>query len=167
MLSPINKRMQKLITLTILFTFGSFVSFAQFRQVYSSAGNSVQKGNIYLSQSIGQDVSFTQNADPNRYVAQGFQQPMLRSNVSLDSGYELIVFPNPTNNQFSISGFDGRGLLDAQLYDVNGALCDLSFSFQSDLLQANMLGKPSGIYLLRLVMINGDLQTIKIIKTDQ
>ena len=159
--------MQKIFTLSIVFILAVLSCHAQYRQVYSSAGNTVQKGNIYLSQSIGQDISYSQQVKNSHYFAQGFQQPILRSKVSINSKAELLLYPNPTDDQFTVTGFEGRSLIKVALYDAKGALCTLPYTFISDQLQANMLDKPAGIYMLQLFMGNGEHQSVKIIKSEK
>lgn len=159
--------MIKSFILLVLLVFASLATYAQYRQVYSSAGNTVQKGNIYLSQSIGQDISYSQQVKNSHYLAQGFQQPMLRSKVSINSKAELLLYPNPTDDQFTVTGFEGRSLIKVALYDAKGALCTLSYTFISDQLQANLLDKPAGIYMLQLFMGNGEHQSVKIIKSEK
>ena len=159
--------MSKSYFLFFLLVFVFRATYAQYRQVYSSAGNTVQKGNIYLSQSIGQDISYSQQVKNSRYLAQGFQQPMLRSKVSINSKAELLLYPNPTDDQFTVTGFEGRSLIKVALYDAKGALCTMPYTFSSDQLQANLLDKPAGIYMLQLFMGNGEHQSVKIIKSDK
>ncbi len=112
----------KTILQTCLFTFCFSYLNAQSiqRQTLSSAGNTLEKNQLYLSQSIGQPSLVGNGINQTTIVRQGFQQPIDISGFSQES-IEIVIYPNPShlvcyyktnlprNSQFKMTLLDASG----------------------------------------------------------
>ena len=154
--------MKKLFYLSLFF-FGSSSLFAQQRTVISSNGGSYMKEGIYLTQTIGQDASFSQQSLNGQYFAQGFQQPMQGNRVSVND-INPTVFPNPNNGEFTVSDLPQITLQSIQLFDAKGAMLSLNYQVNTDQIQCNMETYPAGNYILNMRFENGQNKSIKIVK---
>jgi hypothetical protein len=143
----------------------SFVKLeAQQRNVISSNGGSHLKEGIYLTQTIGQDASFTQKTAAGQYFAQGFQQPMQKSRISINE-INPTVFPNPNNRAFTITDLPAEPIRTIQLYDAKGALLTLNYIINPENIQCDMKDYPAGVYILNILWNSGENKSLKIIKT--
>jgi hypothetical protein len=138
--------------------------FAQHRSVMSSNGGSCLKEGIYLTQTIGQDASFSQQSLNGQYFAQGFQQPVQSHQVSINE-INPTVFPNPNNGEFSVTDLPQSLVQGIQLFDVKGASLSFNYQFNTNRIQCNMENYPAGHYILNLRFENGQNTSIKIVKT--
>ena len=137
---------------------------AQQRNVISSNGGSYQKDGIYLTQTIGQDASFSQRTAAGQYFAQGFQQPMQKSRISI-SEINPTVFPNPNDGAFTITDLPAEAIRTIQLFDAKGASLTLSYMINPENIQCDMKGYPAGVYILNILWNSGENKSLKIIKT--
>lgn len=154
--------MEKLIYLS-LFVIGSSSLFAQQRAVMSSNGGSYLKEGIYLTQTIGQDASFSQQTVNGQYFAQGFQQP-IRGNMVSVNDINPTVFPNPNSGEFTLSDLPQIPIQSIQLFDAKGAMLTLNYLLNTDQIQCRMEEYPAGNYILNLLFENGQNKSIKIVK---
>lgn len=137
--------------------------FAQQRSVMSSNGGSYLKEGIYLTQTIGQDASFSQQTLNGQYFAQGFQQP-IRGNIVSVNDINPTVFPNPNSGEFTVSDLPQISLQSIQLFDAKGALLTINYQLNTDQIQCRMEEYPAGNYILNLRFENGQNKSIKIVK---
>jgi hypothetical protein len=147
------------------FSFLTFVKLeAQQRNVISSNGGSYQKDGIYLTQTIGQDASFSQRTAAGQYFAQGFQQPMQKSRISINE-INPMVFPNPNNGAFTITDLPAEAIRTIQLFDAKGASLTLNYMINPENIQCDMKDYPAGVYILNILWNSGENKSLKIIKT--
>ncbi len=92
------------------------------RSSINSFGSVVQKNNLRLSQSAGQPSNIGRMTDEeNRFIQQGFQQPIYTSRI--ENEIELVIFPNPNNGYFSVQSNSWlEGNIKLRLYDSQGRL---------------------------------------------
>jgi hypothetical protein len=154
--------MKKLFYLS-LFVIGSSSLYAQQRAVMSSTGGSSAKEGIYLTQTIGQDASFSQQIVNGQYFAQGFQQPIRGNMVSVNE-INPTVFPNPNSGEFTVSDLPKIPIQSIQLFDAKGAVLTINYQLNTDQIQCNMENYPAGNYVLNLLFENGQNKSIKIVK---
>ena len=158
--------MEKIILLLIISQFFISQTKAQNRQVISSAGNTSTVQGIRITQTIGQDVSFTQNRSTTQYFAQGFQQPINRSSVSVKSTEPLFVYPNPNNGNFIVDDIEEQTVKLLQMYDAKGAEISFNYELLQNKIRCTIEDDFSGIYLLRIIFRDGQERSVKVIKSD-
>ncbi len=82
--------------------------------------------------------------------------------ITANSG-ELKVFPNPSSGLFTIMTPNISGTALMQVYDISGKkVLDQQITLNSSQIQADMSGKPSGIYFIVLKLENGAAFSAKI-----
>jgi hypothetical protein len=77
------------------------------------------------------------------------------------SSEELLVYPNPVENDLVISGIEQNA--EIQLHDAVGRMFSLPLERQGDDYHASMREFPAGLYLLRIDQ-DGRIKTLKVIK---
>ncbi|RLD40480.1 MAG: hypothetical protein DRI89_11905 [Bacteroidetes bacterium] len=80
----------------------------------------------------------------------------------------LIVFPNPTNGEFSLH-FNKTGQVKIDIYNLNGQLLKetvYEIHQQNRIIKMNISNQTEGIYILRIQGENGVAATVKILKSD-
>ena len=117
-------------TCSILLFCGCFSAFSVFaqhdisRQVFASAGHSVERQGISYDYTIGQSIVSTLSNDTYT-LTQGFQQPDKKISVSIfnpkdASTIQIELFPNPVSYQMNIKIPNAIGSLRISIVDALG-----------------------------------------------
>jgi hypothetical protein len=135
-------------------------------EVIASSGDHFDNGTNSISYTIGEPVILTVSST-NNTLTQGFHQTsLLIDAVAEGPEYSGIsVYPNPTNNQITISA-EQLGLYDdAHLFDASGRLVwtqnESAPALQSSV---DMTSMASGLYFLRLSKSDQSSLEFKILK---
>jgi hypothetical protein len=75
----------------------------------------------------------------------------------------IRIFPNPTGDVLNIYSNNNENLW-ANLTDINGKVLIENITISSGVRTLNLLPYSAGVYLLQLRNINGNLQTVKVVK---
>ena len=139
---------------------------AQHRQSINTGGKAYLGTSYYINQSIGQDAAFSQTSYQNRYIAQGFQQPITRHKLMLtDQRSSFVVFPNPTTGAFTIEWDDALQVNYFSLYDAKGVQMTFEHQQSTNYVKGWIEPLPQGVYFLQLIDNTNKTKVIKIIKT--
>ena len=76
------------------------------------------------------------------------------------NGKEVKVYPNPTENYFTIEGVESNEIKEVSLFDLNGK--KLIVNIKNNVLDINHLS--AGTYLLKIETTNGTVMSEKIVK---
>ncbi|MDO1446319.1 T9SS type A sorting domain-containing protein [Rhodocytophaga aerolata] len=121
--------------------------------VIASAGNSSASGNVHLSWTIGETITFT-GITSTRILTNGFQQasivvsPIARQAGEDISDFEVSVFPNPTQDILTIST-NPEEQHAVTITHLSGELVK-SFLVQGKV-EVDIKDLSAGIYLLSIV----------------
>ena len=160
--------MRKLIFITGITTLSLLISnaFSQ-ESVNTSGGNATGSGGS-VSYSVGQ-VFFNTSESTTGSVVEGVQQPYEISVVtSIEEaiGINLVAsaYPNPVTDHLTLRIDDYESFeLSYQLFDINGRLLENKqvIGYETIIIMAHF---TAGIYFLKVIAINRDIKTFKIIK---
>jgi hypothetical protein len=89
------------------------------------------------------------------YNFSSFNLSVNDNNILDDS---LSIFPNPTNSIITINSVK-NSIFKVSIYDINGR-----FLFQTNNSSIDISELPSSIYLLKIVLDNGNIINRKIVK---
>lgn len=138
--------------------------------IIASSGNTYLNGNQYISFTTGEMSMIQSFSNSNYTLLHGFQQPLSNLVTSINSvsipGLNIIIFPNPSNGQITLSlktpysldihgnvfGISGRKVTSFRLHPNVGSN---SFSFNWQFLQA-------GIYFLEINIKNNGINIDRI-----
>lgn len=162
--------MQKINFFVVTLLFSCFIVQAQNinQEVIASQGSYDISDIMILEWTLGEPFVETLN-DKSMIYTQGFHQPTFnnRKNISVETAFSSVVFPNPTKNSFEIllSNFSEDSFY-IQMYDLHGRLFKNQISeVKTSRIKVNVTNLPSGIYLLKIIGNRGTYQkTHKIIK---
>lgn len=152
----------------LLFTFVDISAQNERLEVFSTAGEHVQKANHQLSYTVGETVTITQG---NRYffVTQGFHQVEWSAVLVWEYTSEAInleVFPNPYSRNLNIvipKNFESE-VFQYRVFDLTFKLVTEGDLDQiKNTLEIPFL--PSGTYLLNITKNKELMKTFRIIKT--
>jgi Secretion system C-terminal sorting domain len=144
----------KSIVQIIFFILLCITSYAQSipKSVVSNAGTSAQSGGYVLHWTLGEmAISLRSSTDIN--LQEGFWQselgivknkePMLRL-------LPILIYPNPTLNEFTVKILESSFPLTANLYAINGSLLR-AWNITSDISTCDISAYPSGAYRLYII----------------
>ena len=144
------RKLLLLFLLVILFTGSNIVAQSITRSSLNSFGGVAVNGSLKLSQSIGQSSNVKVFKNNNISLFQGFQQP-LRKSISKSSKLNIRLFPNPSQNNFTISFEDSNTrLFSYYIYDSQGRVCQLEKNRSSENIELNQNLK-AGAYTIRVI----------------
>ncbi len=148
---------------------GGFSTFAQQREVLSSAGDKVQVNGTSVSYTLGEPVvAFASNDTAS--LASGFQQSNIIISNALprnEIGVQAKIYPNPAVNFFylELEKKDDAGFFIV-LHNTQG-----QFVFRKSVhispMQVSLAGYPKGVYYLTLLNASNErLHQFKVVKTE-
>jgi hypothetical protein len=73
---------------------------------------------------------------------------------------DVLVYPNPTTDRLTV---EGQGMQRVELYDAMGRLISATHA-DSERTTVSMAGKPSGMYLLKVMQEDGSVVVRKVVK---
>ena len=157
--------MKTLIVFISLIVFILSVS-GQTQQVITTAGGNGQGTNTQIEWTLGETV-VTSFRKADTLLTQGFHQPLLTVTAikTSDSPDILIqVYPNPAHDQLQIQ----LGCVEIKdyryvLYDINGKVLRQQILL-SDITSINMDNYLPGIYLLKVLKKDMEIQVFEIMK---
>ena len=147
-------------------------------EIISSAGEISKTSSISLEWTLGETVVESAKT-ANKHYTQGFHQTYLKitniypaKNESVDSNYDMIIFPNPVEAILEIKTLsenllqDEIGKVDLFLFDITGQqLLVQKVNDKSGSTTLDMTSFPSGTYFLKAQKENGLLlKSFKITK---
>ncbi len=136
------------------------------QEVISTAGNQGETTSGSLNWTVGEPVIVTISNGTNT-LTQGFQQSKLTVTAIKDlkdSGIELSVYPNPTNNFLSIEVKTDKQInLLLSLIDLNGKLI-LQKKMTGNIQTVNMENYSPATYILKVTEDNIEIRTYQIVK---
>lgn len=155
----------KLITIVLLSLSQNLV---KAQETTDAAGGNASGSGGSVSYSIGQTL-YNTHTGTNGSVAQGVQQPYEISIVTeikeaKDISLSCTASPNPTTNflKLKIENYASENLTYV-LYELNGKVIETK-KMESSEVSITTEQLASGIYFLKVVELNNDLKTFKIIK---
>ncbi len=123
---------------------------------------------LSVSWTIG-EVATETYVNHNIMLTQGFNQgniTIATTSEDLCSGINIIVYPNPVNDFFTVETETGNGMhLKAELYNLSGSKL-LSQSILTGSTVINMEGFPASDYILKIYNNLQEIRTFKVIKTN-
>lgn len=148
----------------------AFIAFAS--PAFSQAGIGVSGGNasseeIHISYSVGQ-VFNNVLGDPDYYVSQGIQHPMLLvmdvTTVAAKKAAEMKIYPNPASEQLHIvRQVTGKERCRVLLMNMQGqVLIERTFETAEFTIPLETLG--AGTYLLKIISGKSQPNTFNVIK---
>ena len=159
--------MKTFLMMTLLCAASMLAAQSMSPQLLSSSGYHQAEGEYSMTWSLGEMVIHTvTSGDGGHKLTQGFQQPddvLLISTTTVESDYQLSVFPNPTTHMLTLQT-DATTSLHIHLFDAVGRLLmhDVMNNPQHEL---DVSSLASGTYFLRLSDTNGTIHfTSKITK---
>ena len=134
------------------------------------AGAEIKENNGAISYSIGQlTTNVVVGAGKEISLSTGIQQVFTISNSTLnlnklDDKYQIVVFPNPTNELLilSIANIETENF-QYQLMDMNGKLNSSSI-ITSEQTKIDMVKLPSANYCLDIFVADRKVKSFKILK---
>lgn len=81
--------------------------------------------------------------------------------ITLEVGYKLSVFPNPTSDVVKIETSNGASVQKVEVYSLIGKLVKEVVSPKGGEISVQQL--PSGMYMLRITTSNGSVETRKVV----
>jgi hypothetical protein len=81
------------------------------------------------------------------------------SGLSTAEETPLTIFPNPANDEITISGVTPESIM---IYDVMGKLVVSEFDTETNKIDIKNL--PNGLYIIKIISVDGKLFTDKIVK---
>jgi hypothetical protein len=134
------------------------------------AGGEMKENNGAISYSIGQlTTNVVVGAGKEISLSTGIQLVFTISNSTnnineLDDNYQIVVFPNPTNELLilSIANLENENF-EYQLMDMNGKL-NASSRITSEQTKIDMLKLPSANYCLDIYVADRKVKSFKILK---
>jgi hypothetical protein len=144
----------------------SGVSFSQAiaRQSINSLGGSHQIQGVRIDQSVGQPHSTTTEKTENIIVQQGFIQPRTFFVEPLnDATINILIFPNPTTEQFSIRTEENIASASIQIVDLTGKIVkEINLTeFRNHTIDCTTWG--NGTYIVSFVTNDGRKNNSKLI----
>lgn len=159
-----NFNEKRIILFFVLFVFAAANTIAQ--EVIATAGKAESSSDCQVSWTLGETVIETAEAGSS-VLTQGFHQSKLTITAIdkiTEAGFDLKVYPNPTQDFVIVHFSKLNGQPTYQLIDLNGKLIEQQKISTTDV-KINMRSFAEGAYLLKLINKNqNQLQTFKIIK---
>ncbi len=93
--------------------------------------------------------------------SEGFSSNLGMGEISVPSREELIVYPNPTNGLLQIKMPQNEKLASVTVWDMKG---EVKLSSYTPNLSLNVSSLPSGIYLLAIRTIKGQVSRCRFVK---
>ncbi|MBT1708876.1 T9SS type A sorting domain-containing protein [Fulvivirgaceae bacterium PWU5] len=137
---------------------------AQRHEVVSAAGDSFKQDAGSLIFTVGEVAIETTTTLPH-YLTQGFHQPVLRVQATLDdsdTGIPLIVFPNPVNTLLYLRNDTRTAHLRYTVLDARGI--PVREGPMTDLTEISFEDLPGASYLLQVKRHQALIRHFKIIK---
>lgn len=155
---------KRAILFFVLFVVAVVNTIAQ--EVIATAGKAENSSGYQVSWTLGETVIETADAGSS-VLTQGFHQSKLTItaiNEVTKAGFDLKVYPNPTQDFVIVHLSKLNGQPAYKLFDLNGKLIEQQKISTTDV-KINMRSFAEGTYLLKLINKNqNQLQTFKIIK---
>jgi len=156
--------MKNLILFSIFLLFIAGNSTAQ--KVVATNGGTATVNGYEISWTIGEPITETVT-DGTTTLTQGFQQSKLTVTAIdelLETGIEIKVYPNPTQDFVTIHFTKTMERPSYLLFDLSGRLLEQK-NIESTDAKVNMIGYAEGAYILKLIHRGSQpLQTFKIVK---
>lgn len=115
---------------------------------------------LLLTGGFGEQISINQEYSWRRGLIHKYDFSSF--NLSIDENYlikdSLTIYPNPTNSIITINSID-NSISRVSIYDINGR-----FLFQTKSSKIDISHLPTSIYLLKIVLQNGNTLNRKIVK---
>ncbi len=155
-----NSKMKKPIPF-ILMIFFAVCSFAQEKQLISSAGMSVNTSNYIIDFAIGETIIGDYNGD-NISFFNGilFSENKISTSNSSQKESSLKLYPNPVDDVMIIDGIDIADVNNVKVYDLTGKLVK-NLKIKTNQIEVKNI--PQGVYILIIQTENLTYQE-KIIK---
>jgi len=128
------------------------------RQVLSSAGETMEAGDLSLVSTVGEVVIETET-DNSLSLTQGFHQAALTivNTIDFDFGFNFSVFPNPTTELVYISS-DATENLSLTIVDLEGRkLSTQELTLPIDKEAIDVASLPAAQYFLQISNASGKL----------
>jgi hypothetical protein len=156
----------KFILLGIVLSFIVIKSHAQ--ELISSAGSSFSSTDYSMEWSIG-ELAVSTLTSSNYILTQGFHQGIIAPNTVFDniiSDIQVKAFPNPVEDELSISINTTEKKLQLEIYDIAGALLYKTVIYDTKKLFKHSFNAYSmGVYQINLNSSEGvRLRQLKIVK---
>ncbi len=153
---------------------GNFVWVQQMGGEEYQAGNSIvldADKNVYTTGSFGGTVDFDPGTDEQNLTSLGsldvFVQKLRQTTVGVVENSladNFVLFPNPTNRNFTIEFDEVQENLTIRLLSVSGQILE-SNDFRNIRFIQQEIHHPAGIYLLEMIDNDGNKATLKLIKS--
>ncbi|MCU4162535.1 T9SS type A sorting domain-containing protein [Carboxylicivirga caseinilyticus] len=145
----------------ILMIFFAVCSFAQEKQLISSAGMSVNTSNYIIDFAIGETIIGDYNGD-NISFFNGilFSENKISTSNSSQKESSLKLYPNPVDDVMIIDGIDIADVNNVKVYDLTGKLVK-NLKIKTNQIEVKNI--PQGVYILIIQTENLTYQE-KIIK---
>ncbi|MBN1182623.1 MAG: T9SS type A sorting domain-containing protein [Bacteroidales bacterium] len=113
-----------------------------------------------VSQSKSSIIEYVGNDDP---IIEPYEEKQLTNNPDMSiTDANLVIYPNPNNGSFTISGLSGNRFARIEITNLVGKLI-YSKEFCSEIEIIDISNQPNGIYLVKIVSGN-QVDTKQIIK---
>ncbi len=158
----------KKLKLSVVLLLGLGLTGLQAQESVNATGGNASGSGGSVSYSVGQ-VAYQTHTGASGSVAEGVQQPY---EISVVTGLEktkginlsVSAYPNPTTDFLELK-VESEKLKDLsfQLFDMNGKLLQSEkiTSNQTSIVMSNLV---SGIYFVKVIQVNKEIKTFKIIK---
>lgn len=145
----------------ILMIFFAVSSFAQEKQLISSAGMSVNTSNYIIDIAIGETIIGGYNGD-NLSFFNGilFSENKISTSNSSQKESSLKLYPNPVDDVMIIDGIDIADVNNVKVYDLTGKLVK-NLKIKTNQIEVKNI--PQGVYILIIQTVTLTYQE-KIIK---
>ncbi len=139
-------------------------------QVMATSGSQFTVGNTTIQFTLGETFTTSISSGSNVVLTQGFNQPMKKQFIILDNnlsthdleGFQISVYPNPSNGNFVIEVPDAPDL-NAQIVDLLGRNIQ-SFELGGLVNSIDVSSLESGKYQLIILQGSETIQNLEVIK---
>lgn len=160
-------KIKKITHLSIVcFTIALFNCVAQ--ESPTASGGDATGTNGSVSYTVGQ-IAYLSSTGSNGSISEGVQQPYEISEVLGTEDFsnlitDVKIYPNPSTDVLTLNLIHQENVaLDYQIIDNNGKLLK-SEKIMANETNINVSTLPSSIYYLRIINLNKEVKTYKIIK---
>jgi len=133
-------------------------------ELVSSAGDSFNNTSYQLDWSIGECITATHSAG-SYVITQGLHQSSydIATEIDLAQDINITVYPNPTSDLISLSGFQTLSGLHVRITDINGKVLQQA-EVTNETEQLNFSNYAAGTYFISVTENNQLIKSFKIIK---
>ena len=133
-------------------------------ELISSAGDSFNNTSYQLDWSIGECITATHSAG-SYVITQGLHQSSydIATEIDLAQDINITVYPNPTSDLISLSGFQTLSGLHVRITDINGKVLQQA-EVTNETEQLNFSNYAAGTYFISVTENNQLIKSFKIIK---